>query len=89
MQAALAQSARESGTSLSFNAQATNVAAVTNASPASCQRKFGHWCLDGTSLDKADIAGIIVGGCIFIILVAGLVGFLAYRTVKRRRALAP
>ena len=65
----------------------TGQAATTKSPPPPakiCKKKFGHWCLDGTSLDKADVAGIIVGGCIFVILVAVAAAFLVLR--MRRRA---
>ncbi|KAK9810594.1 hypothetical protein WJX73_003003 [Symbiochloris irregularis] len=56
-----------------------------NGSSTQCQRHFHHWCLDGTSLDSADVAGIIVGGVIFVVLVAALIGWAVLRQRNNSR----
>lgn len=89
LQATLAQVARDRNYVLPFTAQTTSVNLAStnpNAAATTCQRKFTRWCLDGTNLSRADVAGIIVGGCIFVLIVVGAAGLLVYRLNKRRRS---
>ena len=78
------------GTTLAFTAKASSITLAATVLPppppssTPCKRKFTHWCLDNTSLDKADVAGIIVGGCIFVIIVLAAVAFLGVHLVRRR-----
>lgn len=43
----------------------------------------GKFCLDGTSLSKGDVAGIIIGGSVFVILVVAVTAFLIIRLRRR------
>ena len=73
------------GHELTFTAQASAITLSSDTTTTTCKRKFTHWCLDGTSLDRADVAGIIVGGCIFVIIVLAAIAFFALRISRRRR----
>ena len=64
----------------------TSTSAKSESSAAQCNKKFRHWCLDGTSLDKADVGGIIAAGCAFVILVALGLAFNKMRQIRRRKA---
>lgn len=79
-----------------FTTQATAVTLAATAPPppeetalpdaARCSRRFRHWCLDNTSLDGANVTGIIVGGCIFIVLV--VLAFVVFFRIRRSRRYA-
>lgn len=85
MQAAVQEYARAHGYAVNIGVYATSIG-LAASTPTACSRKFRHWCLDGTRLDRADVAGIIVGGCIFVILVFAGVGVLTWWLLKRRNS---
>ena len=61
---------------------ATLVSTTTeSALSGTCTKRYGHWCLDGSSLTPAGVKGIIAGCVLFIVLVA--VGVTCW--IKKRR----
>ena len=58
--------------------------AAAPAPHAGCKRKFGKWCIDGSRLDRADIAGIIVGvsiAAMLLIAAVAVAGLLIVRFI--------
>ena len=84
LQAIMQAQATADNYNLQFNAAASNISLTSSST--GCNKKFGKYCLDGTSLSKGDVAGIIVGGSIFVIIVIAAIAFLAIRILRRRSA---
>ena len=81
-QAELAAKGMPDVSAILISAKATTSASASMKS-AACQKRFGHWCLDGKRLSKAGVGGIIAGGCLVIVLMAG---YAVYQIWRRRKA---
>ena len=81
----IAQTSAEAAASITPSPSPPPPVAISPPPPAAaCRRRFGHWCIAGSRLDKADIAGIIVGGSLFVILsAAALAGAVFYLRSSR------
>ena len=55
----------------------------SNAS-STCQRIFHHWCLNSTTLSAPQVAGIITGGVLILVIVLALIGWGAFCLTRRR-----
>ena len=67
---------------LGFTTQLTAIN-LADETQQSCQKPWHSFCLDGTSLDGADVAGIITGGVIFVVLVILVAAYVIVRMRKR------
>lgn len=80
---------RQSGTTgVDAALEATTAASATQASSTTtCQRTFGHWCLDGSRLSRGGLAGIITAGCLVLLALTGAIVFLALRRARNTGSL--
>ena len=58
-----------------------------SAHQATCQKHFGHWCLDNAHISLGGIIAIIVVGSILVLACIALAAFLGARRHRGRKVL--